>query len=143
MTTPRQIHARSEILEADTWDLTLLFETEVEYRTSFAELNDRYSKIAEFKGKLSESADTLLACLEYESRIDQIAERLHHYTDLRNAEDSSDNRNLSRRAELIYSGDSDNSRRTLSKSFRRSEARRLEDLAFEDSSVQAAYAFGA
>ncbi|HZC59315.1 MAG TPA: oligoendopeptidase F [Chthoniobacterales bacterium] len=101
MTTPRQIPARSEIPETDTWDLTLLFKTEVEYRTSFADLSDRYSKIAEFKGKLSKSADTLLACLEYESRLDQIAERLQHYTNLRNAEDSSDNRNLSRRAELI------------------------------------------
>lgn len=101
MTTRRQIPARSEIPETDTWDLTFLFKTELEYRTSFADLSDRYSNIADFQGKLSDSADTLLACLEYESRLDQIAERLQHYTDLRNAEDSSDNRNLSRRAELI------------------------------------------
>jgi oligoendopeptidase F len=100
MTTTGQIPARSEIPEADTWDLTHLFKSEEEYRSSFSALNDRYPKITDFKGRLSESADMLLACLEYERELDQITERLQHYAGLRNAEDSSDSNNLSRRAEL-------------------------------------------
>jgi oligoendopeptidase F len=100
MTTARQIPARSEIPEADTWDLTHLFKTEEEYRKAFSELRDLYSKIAEFKGHLGESADTLLSCLEYDNQLEQIAERLGHYASLKNAEDSSDDHNLSRRAEL-------------------------------------------
>jgi len=100
MTTALPIPARSEIPEADTWDLTHLFETEEEYRRSFAELRDCYANIAEFKGHLAESADTLLACLECDNRLEQIAERLSHYTSLKYSEDSSDDKNLSRRAEL-------------------------------------------
>jgi oligoendopeptidase F len=100
MTTARQIPSRSEIPEADTWDLTLIFNTEEEYRRSFTDLKDSYLKIAEFKGHLGESADALLDCLEYDSRLEQIAERLGHYSSLKNSEDSSDDKNLSRRAEL-------------------------------------------
>ena len=100
MTTAHQIPTRSEIQEADTWDLTHLFKTDAEYRNSFSDLRDSYSKIAEFKGHLSEAADTLLSCLEFEKRLEQIAERLGHYASLKNSEDSSDDNNLARRAEL-------------------------------------------
>jgi len=100
MTTTGQIPTRSGIPEADTWDLTHLFKSDAEYRSLFCALNDRYPKIADFKGRLSESADMLLACLEYERELDQISERLQHYAGLKNAEDSSDSNNLSRRAEL-------------------------------------------
>ena len=100
MTTARQIPARSEIPEEDTWDLTHLFKTEEEYRNSLSNLKDSYSKIVEFKGRLGESTDTLLACLECDNRLEQIAERLGHFASLKNSEDSSDDNNLSRRAEL-------------------------------------------
>jgi oligoendopeptidase F len=100
MSTTGQIPTRSEIPEADMWDLTHLFKSDAEYRSLFSALNDRYPKIVDFKGRLSESADMLLACLEYERELDQISERLQHYAGLKNAEDSSDSNNLSRRAEL-------------------------------------------
>ena len=100
MTTARQIPTRSEIPETDTWDLTHLFKTEEEYRRSFSDLRDSYSKIAEFKGHLAESADALLRCLECDNRLEQITERLGHFSSLKNSEDSSDDKNLSRRAEL-------------------------------------------
>jgi oligoendopeptidase F len=100
MTTARQIPIRSEIPEADTWDLTHIFKTEEEYRRSFSDLRDSYLKIVEFKGHLGESADALLRCLEYDNHLEQIAERLGHYSSLKNSEDSSDDQNLSRRAEL-------------------------------------------
>jgi len=102
MTTARQIPARSEIPEADTWDLTHLFRTELEFRRAFSDLRENYSKITEFKGHLGESADSLLSCLECDKRLEQIAERLGHYSSLKNAEDSSDDRNLARRAELTH-----------------------------------------
>jgi oligoendopeptidase F len=100
MTTTRQIPIRSEIPEADTWDLTQIFKSEEEYRKAFSDQRDRYSKIAEFKGHLGETAETLLAGLEYEKELEQIAERLGHYASLKNSEDSSADNNLSRRAEL-------------------------------------------
>src|ERR1700733_2638542 len=100
MTTTRQIPIRSEIPETDTWDLTHLFKTEGDYRNAFAALRDSYPEILEFKGHLGESAQRLLSCLECDNRLEQIAERLGHYSSLKNAEDSSDDKNLSRRAEL-------------------------------------------
>src|SRR5260370_12234129 len=100
MTTAHQIPTRSEIPEADTWDLTHIFKTDADYRNSFSNLRDSYSQIAEFKSHLSEAADTLLSCLEFETRLEQIAERLDHYASLKNSEDSSDDNNLARRAEL-------------------------------------------
>jgi len=100
MTPTRQIPIRSEIPETDTWDLTHLFKTEEGYRSAFAALKDSYPEILEFKGHLGESAQSLLSCLECDNRLEQIAERLGHYSSLKNAEDSSDDKNLSRRAEL-------------------------------------------
>ncbi|MBV8414200.1 MAG: oligoendopeptidase F, partial [Verrucomicrobia bacterium] len=100
MTPSRQIPARSEIPEADTWDLTRIFKTEEEYRKAFSDLKNGYLKITEFKGRVGESPETLLNCLEFENRLDQIAERLGHYSSLKHSEDSSNNENLSRRAEL-------------------------------------------
>jgi oligoendopeptidase F len=100
MTTARKIPTRSEIPETDTWDLTHLFKTEEEYRRSFSDLRDSYSKIVEFKGQLGGSVAALLGCLECDDRLEQIAERLGHYSSLKNSEDSSDDKNLSRRAEL-------------------------------------------
>jgi oligoendopeptidase F len=98
--TPSQIPIRSEIPEADTWDLTFIFKTEEEYWESFSDLKNSYPKITEFKGRLGDSPETLLKCLECEKWLEQIAERLEHYSSLKNSEDSSNNQNLSRRAEL-------------------------------------------
>jgi oligoendopeptidase F len=97
--TPK-IPARSEIPVSDTWDLTLLFPTEEDYRNAFARMKQLYPEITRYKTRLAESAETLFKCLEFEKSLDQIAERLGHYASLRNAEDSSNNDNLSRRAEL-------------------------------------------
>jgi oligoendopeptidase F len=100
MTTTTQIPARSEIPETDTWDLSQIFQSEENYLSSSSELRDSYPKMIEFKGRLGKSPEILLECLELDSRLDQIAERLAHYSSLKNAEDSSNDVNLSRRAEL-------------------------------------------
>jgi oligoendopeptidase F len=102
MTPTSQIPLRSEVPEADTWDLTQIFKTEEEYRKSFSELKDCYPKITEFKAHLGDSPESLLKCLEFENWLSQISERLAHYSSLKNSEDSSNNENLSRRAELTH-----------------------------------------
>ena len=94
------IPARYEIPESDTWDLTKLFITEEEYRDALVALKNLYPKIAQYRTRLGEAAKTLCECLEFEKSLDQMAERLGHYASLKYAEDSSNNENLSRRAEL-------------------------------------------
>ncbi len=96
----KKIPARLEIPASDTWDLTKLFSTEAEYRAIFTRLANSYAQIAEFKGHLGESAQCVFACLEYEKALDLLTERLGHYASLKNAEDSSNNENLARHAEL-------------------------------------------
>ncbi len=88
MTASIQIPLRSEIPEADTWDLTQIFKTEQEYQKSFSELKNCYSNFTEFKGHLGDSPETLLKCLEFNKWLEQIAERLAHYSSLKNSEDS-------------------------------------------------------
>src|SRR5260370_40951482 len=100
MTTAHQIPTRSEIPEADTWDLTHIFKTDADYRNSFSNLRDSYSQIAEFKRHLSEAADKLLSCLELETRLMQITERLDRFASLKNSDDSSDANKLAPRAML-------------------------------------------
>ncbi|MGC1294466.1 MAG: M3 family metallopeptidase, partial [Alloacidobacterium sp.] len=95
-----QIPTRSEIPESDTWDLSHLFQTEEAYHEAFVELRALFPKIAEYRIGLGDSAGNLFACLEFEKRLNQIAERLGHYASLKNAEDSSNNESLSRQAEL-------------------------------------------
>ena len=102
MTPTSQIPLRSEVPEADTWDLTQIFKTEEEYRKSFSELKDCFPKITGFKAHLGDSPENLLKCLEFENWLNQISERLAHYSSLKNSEDSSNNENLSRRAELTH-----------------------------------------
>ena len=95
-----QIPTRSEIPESDTWDLSHLFQTEEAYREDFAQLRAMFPRIADYRTGLGDSAGNLFACLEFEKRLNQIAERLGHYASLKNAEDSSNNESLSRQAEL-------------------------------------------
>ena len=95
-----QIPTRSEIPECDTWDLSHLFQTEEAYREAFAQLRTLFPKIADYRTGLGDSVENLFACLEFEKRLNLIAERLGHYASLKNAEDSSNNESLSRQAEL-------------------------------------------
>jgi oligoendopeptidase F len=94
------IPTRSEIPQPDTWDLSHLFQTEEAFRAAFTQLRDLYPKTAEYRTRLGESVKALFECLEFEKSLNQIAERLGHYASLKNAEDSSNNDNLSRQAEL-------------------------------------------
>ncbi len=98
--TSATIPLRSEIAEPDTWDLRALFASEKDYRQNLEHYRAEYPRLSEFKGRLGRSAQDLLACLELEKSLDSLAERLGHYASLRAAEDSSNDENLARQAEL-------------------------------------------
>jgi oligoendopeptidase F len=94
------IPTRAEIAVTDTWDLTLLFQTESDYQTVLAELHRAIPQYEQFKGRFTESAEALYRCLEFDKSVDLIAERLGHYASLKYAEDGSDHQHLARRTEL-------------------------------------------
>lgn len=94
------IPTRAEVALGDTWDLTLLYPTPVDWQTAFEKLQQDYPKIAEWKGRVGESAVTLLEVLEFEKALGLNIERLAHYASLQTSGDSSDNVNLSREGQL-------------------------------------------
>ena len=96
----RAVPHRSEVLPADTWDLTPLYREEKEWEQDFKALQAEYGGISVFRGTVGESAQKLREVLEFEKRIDMLIEQLNQYAALRVAEDSSNDSSLSREARL-------------------------------------------
>ena len=94
------IPSRTEVRVEHTWDLTPLYREPSAWTEDFATLQATYADIAEFRGRVGESAETLLAVMESDKKTSRLIEKLYHYASLRCAEDSSDSANLSREAQL-------------------------------------------
>ena len=77
------IPTRAEVRTEDTWDLTPLYATPAEWTADFARLQEEYPVLAEFRGKVGESAAALLALLKCDERISRLIEKVHHYASLR------------------------------------------------------------
>ena len=99
MTTPKTL-TRADLSEFDKWDLTLLFADPDKWNEDFAWIQPTYPRIAEWKGRLGESAATLAECLEFEKSVDQKIERLYHYASLQLAEDNAHPDYLARMGQL-------------------------------------------
>ena len=91
-----RIPTRDEVPVADTWDLTVLYPSNEAWQAEFADLQSRWPAIAGFKGRVAESAQTLLEVLEFEKALNITIERLSHYAMLRVSEDASSAENLTR-----------------------------------------------
>jgi len=96
----RSVPVRSEVRLEDTWDLTPLYASSEAWEADFQLLQDRFPKISEFRGKVAESATTLLEVLEFEKSIDLLVEKLGQYASLRTTEDSANNESLAREGKL-------------------------------------------
>jgi oligoendopeptidase F len=91
---------RAEVPDSDKWDLTHLFADVSKWAEDFAWVEQTYPRVAEWKGKLSQSAQALAELLEFEKELDLKIERLYHFASLQLAEDSSNNEYLARIAQL-------------------------------------------
>jgi oligoendopeptidase F len=91
---------RDQVQLADTWDLTLLYATPEEWQAAFEKVQRDYPAIAQWKGRVGESAATLRDVLEWEKDLALRLERLLHYASLRTSEDSSDAAHLARESQL-------------------------------------------
>ncbi len=91
---------RVEIPEADKWDLTHLFADAAKWSEDFAWIQRTFPKLAEWKGRVGESAKTLAECLEFEKSLDLKIERVYHYASLQIAEDSANPAYLARMGQL-------------------------------------------
>ena len=91
---------RSEVRLEDTWDLTPLYAGDEGWEEDFKTLQDSYPKIADFRGRVGESAGTLQEVLEFEKSVEMRIEQLNQYASLRVTEDSSNSVALAREARL-------------------------------------------
>jgi oligoendopeptidase F len=99
MTTAKTL-TRADVPDSDKWDLTHLFAHADKWNEDFAWLQQNYPKIADWKGRLGESATTLAACLEFEKSLDLKIERLFHYASLQLSEDSANPDYLARMGQM-------------------------------------------
>lgn len=98
--SPRSVPLRSEVRPEDTWDLTPLYASDAAWEEDFQVVVSTFPKVAEFRGRVGESAETLLAVLEFEKSLDLRIEQLNQYAALRVTEDSANNTALEREARL-------------------------------------------
>ena len=90
------VPTRAEIPESDKWDLTHLFANVDKWKEDFRWIEQTYSRIKEWKGKLGQSAKNLTDCLEFEKTLDLKIEKLYHFASLQLAEDSANTEYLAR-----------------------------------------------
>ena len=98
--TTANVLTRADLPDSDKWDLTPLFRNVGKWAEDFAWLQQTYPKLADWKGHLGESAQSLAACLEFEKTLDLKIERLYHYASLQLAEDSANPAYLARIGQL-------------------------------------------
>lgn len=80
---------RSEVKESDTWDLAKLFENDDAWEVGFQKFEAMISGYEPFQGTLADSPSQLRACLDFDSELSQLAERLGSYAFLKSSEDQS------------------------------------------------------
>src|SRR2546421_4976484 len=98
--TTSQILTRADLPDSDKWDLTHLFSGTDKWIEDLAWIQETYPKVTQWKGRLSESAVTLAAGLEFEKSLDMRIERLFHFASLQLAEDGANPEYLARMGQL-------------------------------------------
>ncbi len=83
----KKLPLRSEVKEADTWDLESLFPNDKAWEEAFAAWGKKLDGYTAFQGKLADGADTLADCLKFDLDINRAAERLGTYASLKSCED--------------------------------------------------------
>ena len=91
---------RAGLPERDKWDLSHLFTDVGKWQEEVAWITETYPRIAEWKGKLGDSPESLAACLEFEKQLDLKIERVHHFASLQLAEDAANPEYLTRMGQL-------------------------------------------
>ncbi|MDE0736311.1 MAG: oligoendopeptidase F, partial [Pirellulaceae bacterium] len=81
---------RKDVKTEDTWDLGSLFEDESGWEAGFLEFEQQLEGYQAYEGKLGESAETLVACLQFDSSVERLGERLGIYAFLLTTQDQAD-----------------------------------------------------
>lgn len=83
----KTIPLRKEIKKEDQWDLDPLFNSDTDWQTEYAKLENDLSGYENFKGRLHESFDMFKTAIDFDMGLSREFERLYTYAHLKNDED--------------------------------------------------------
>jgi len=100
----KKLPKREELRVDDTWRLEDIFATDEEWEKEFNEIKKAIPKIAEYRGKLGESADTLYEALQYQDHVMERLGKLYTYAHMRYDQDTTNSfyQSLNDRAQTLY-----------------------------------------
>ncbi|MCZ2342266.1 MAG: oligoendopeptidase F [Bacteroidales bacterium] len=78
---------RAEVPVEQTWDLSSLFPSDTAWEAEFQKFSEQTGGYAAFRGTLHQSAARVRECLELDSQIERLGDRLGTYAFLKTAED--------------------------------------------------------
>lgn len=84
----RSLPSRQEIADELKWRLEDMYPTDQEWEEDFRWVRDRLPELGTFRGKLGESGDVLLECLQLQDTLSQRIEKLFVYAHMRKDEDN-------------------------------------------------------
>lgn len=85
-----KIPLRSEIPQSDKWDLTTLFKNDSDWEDALSRIERDADEVAQFQGRLGESAETLLAALKSYEALWKNVELVDNYASLMHNADEAD-----------------------------------------------------
>lgn len=88
MSETKQLPNRSELNEASTWDLTLIFPSDEAFDEAFNQLSDELTHAASYQGTLNRGSKEFLEAIEYILSIYRQTEKLYVYSHLKNDQDT-------------------------------------------------------
>lgn len=89
---------RSEVPVSSTWNLSDLYATEADWEKDLSALQQLAEDIQSYKGRLGESAHTLLQCLDMQETLMQKLMKAASYASLQQSEDGTNPSNIARAA---------------------------------------------
>lgn len=85
--TVTKVPERSEVAPEDCWDLSSLYPSDEAWEADFAKFEAMIEGYSDYRGKLADDAETMLACLQFDAQVDRLAERIGTYAFLKTTED--------------------------------------------------------
>ena len=85
----KPIRKRSEVAAEFTWDLTDIFPSDEAWRAEYEALKPYAEAVAAYRGRLGESAETLLAYFRLDDELNVRVGRLYGYANCKADEDTS------------------------------------------------------
>ncbi|MFY4774354.1 oligoendopeptidase F [Metabacillus sp. RGM 3146] len=100
----KKLPARNEVAAEDTWKLEDIFESDEAWNKEFDEIKNELPKIADYQGKLDESAETLFEALSFQDSLMERLGKLYTYAHMRYDQDTGNSfyQGLNDRASNLY-----------------------------------------